>query len=296
MQGGNIGRCASADCLAANLFGPELMGGTLEQQRFTSLHRPDNEKCRSLSLSGASTATCSDSSSPVSDVELSPNRGTFMHVEGIGPVGTFMHVEGIGPVDQRVFRSMQSLPATSNTFVYVDGIGPVKDNIVRPNFQTVPECTSSRVPASPEVVPNVMPDAGARQPAPEVQAAAGMAAPLSFAAAGPAWGSLPDRLAFPGAAYSAAPLGLAVPTSYIPLPLRWESGTEVVIHGLSRSPAFNGLKGVVHALDEQTGRYEILVMSPDGFGHQWAKIKGENLQLFVPPALPLPPPPQAAAR
>lgn len=295
MLGRNPGTDAHAECLAATLFGPELMGGPWEQQKFTNLHSPGNEKCRSSSLSGASTASGDTAtwspgqSSPFSDVELSPNRGTLMHVEGIGPI------------DERVVRSMQSLPATSNTFVYVDGIGPVKHHFVCPRLQLLPECNPSKAAASPEVVGSVMSDAGARRSAPEDKAATVMAAAWRFAGEPPQGCSslLPDHLSLPGAAYSMAsvPPGLAVPAGYSALSHCWEPGTEVVIQGLTRSPTFNGLTGVVHAFDEQSGRYDILLVSPDGFAHQWAKIKGENLQLFIPPALPLPPPPpQAAAR
>jgi hypothetical protein len=55
------------------------------------------------------------------------------------------------------------------------------------------------------------------------------------------------------------------------------AGTEVTIHGLSKSPAFNGLKATVQSLDMETGRYNILLASPVG-GHGTAKVKPENLQ------------------
>lgn len=58
---------------------------------------------------------------------------------------------------------------------------------------------------------------------------------------------------------------------YAPLP-----GTEVVIDGLVKSPAFNGLHGIVQSLDEASGRYNVL-LSPATCGQQWAKIKGANL-------------------
>jgi hypothetical protein len=53
-------------------------------------------------------------------------------------------------------------------------------------------------------------------------------------------------------------------------------GTEVIINGLVKSPAFNGLKGVVQSIDEASGRYNVLLSSPT-CEQQWAKIKGANL-------------------
>merc|ERR1712187_861827 len=64
-------------------------------------------------------------------------------------------------------------------------------------------------------------------------------------------------------------------------------GTEVMIEGLKKSPAFNGLCGVVQSLDEETGRYNILLANPLApGGRQWAKIKMENLRLVLPPPPP----------
>merc|ERR1712066_754340 len=58
------------------------------------------------------------------------------------------------------------------------------------------------------------------------------------------------------------------------------SGTEVVIEGLTRAPAFNGRRGVIQSLDEEIGRYTILLSSPGSSGgRQWAKVKRENLRL-----------------
>jgi len=59
-------------------------------------------------------------------------------------------------------------------------------------------------------------------------------------------------------------------------------GTEVVIEGLLKQPAFNGLSGVVQSLDEETGRYNVLLTSPVS-GRQWTKLKKENLRFRVPP-------------
>jgi hypothetical protein len=67
------------------------------------------------------------------------------------------------------------------------------------------------------------------------------------------------------------------------------SGTEVVIEGLTKAPAFNGRRGVIQSLDESIGRYTILLSSPGSpGGRQWAKVKRENIRLIevAPPAFP----------
>jgi len=58
---------------------------------------------------------------------------------------------------------------------------------------------------------------------------------------------------------------------------RFPVGTCVLIQGLVKFPAFNGQIGVVHALDEATGRYDVMLASPAA-GRQWAKVKYENLR------------------
>lgn len=57
-------------------------------------------------------------------------------------------------------------------------------------------------------------------------------------------------------------------------------GTEVVIVGLSKFPAFNGVRGMLQSLDEQSGRFNILLSSPVG-GHKLAKVKRENIHLLA---------------
>jgi hypothetical protein len=62
-------------------------------------------------------------------------------------------------------------------------------------------------------------------------------------------------------------------------------GAEVVIDGLLKAPAFNGQCGTVQSLDEDTGRYNILLNTPAA-GHKWAKVKRENLQTVLGPPPP----------
>lgn len=61
-------------------------------------------------------------------------------------------------------------------------------------------------------------------------------------------------------------------------------GSHVVIHGLTKCPAFNGLSAIVQHLDEASERYSVLLST-----QQVAKIKAENLQLLAPPAPQQPP-------
>jgi hypothetical protein len=67
-----------------------------------------------------------------------------------------------------------------------------------------------------------------------------------------------------------------VPMTAPPGVFRYPVGSQVVIQGLVKLPTFNGLVGVVHSLDEETGRYDVLLACPSG-GQQWTKVKYENL-------------------
>lgn len=58
-------------------------------------------------------------------------------------------------------------------------------------------------------------------------------------------------------------------------------GALVVVEGLTKLPAFNGLSAVIQAFDEASGRYSIMLVSAD-IGCQQAKIKPENLRLLMP--------------
>lgn len=58
-------------------------------------------------------------------------------------------------------------------------------------------------------------------------------------------------------------------------------GACVVVEGLTKLPAFNGLTAVVQGWDEASGRYDIMLVT--GAGSQQAKIKSENLRLLTSP-------------
>mmetsp|Transcript_46589 Transcript_46589/g.80988 ORF Transcript_46589/g.80988 Transcript_46589/m.80988 type:complete len:162 (+) Transcript_46589:1-486(+) len=67
-----------------------------------------------------------------------------------------------------------------------------------------------------------------------------------------------------------------------------EPGALVVVEGLVKLPAFNGLSGVIQSLDAETGRYSVLLTSPTlPNGQQLAKVKAQNLR----PYNMMPPPP-----
>lgn len=59
-------------------------------------------------------------------------------------------------------------------------------------------------------------------------------------------------------------------------------GALVVVEGLTKLPAFNGLSAVVQGWDEATGRYSIMLVTAAGGLCQQAKVKEENLRLLLP--------------
>jgi PAB1-binding protein PBP1 len=61
-------------------------------------------------------------------------------------------------------------------------------------------------------------------------------------------------------------------------PLSLHPGTQIMIHGLIRAPAFNGRGGIVESFDAESGRYNIRLLDTN----QLAKIKKENLHLIPP--------------
>jgi len=61
-------------------------------------------------------------------------------------------------------------------------------------------------------------------------------------------------------------------------PMEYALGTEVVIDGLIKAPAFNGAVGSVQSWDAGTERYDILLTYATASGHRWAKVKAENLR------------------
>lgn len=101
-----------------------------------------------------------------------------------------------------------------------------------------------------------------------------------------------DRIVIPQAMPRAAqvfnPACIAAPSIQAPMALA--PGTEVVIEGLVKSPAFNGQHGSVQSFDMETGRYNILLAVAGPGHHRWAKVKRDNLQLALPPPPPSAPP------
>jgi len=63
----------------------------------------------------------------------------------------------------------------------------------------------------------------------------------------------------------------------------FEPGTLVVVEGLVKLPAFNGLSAVVQNWDEASGRYNILIVPNSVQGVcQQAKVKETNLRFMLP--------------
>jgi hypothetical protein len=86
---------------------------------------------------------------------------------------------------------------------------------------------------------------------------------------------------------SAAPTLASLPAAVMPPTVaHLTPGTEVVIEGLVKAPAFNGRTGVVQYLDAESGRYTIQLLSASG-GMQVAKVRGENLRLVASSASPV---------
>lgn len=73
--------------------------------------------------------------------------------------------------------------------------------------------------------------------------------------------------------------------------LQFLPGTEVVVEGLVKCPAFNGLCGIVQLFDKESARYSVLLaLSANQSGYQLAQVKGDNLRLST-----VPPPPEQCA-
>ncbi|CAE7725439.1 KCNJ11 [Symbiodinium pilosum] len=94
-----------------------------------------------------------------------------------------------------------------------------------------------------------------------------------------------DRVAGPATPTKSAETATP-PIAEVPETKEFAPGTEVVIEGLQKFPAFNGLRGTIQLLDKATGRYNVQLASSDGLLEQIAKIKGENLRMLVPPPPP----------
>jgi hypothetical protein len=62
----------------------------------------------------------------------------------------------------------------------------------------------------------------------------------------------------------------------------FEPGTLVIVEGLVKLPAFNGLSAVVQNWDEDSGRYSVLVVPSSAEGVcQYAKVKEANLRYML---------------
>lgn len=186
--------------------------------------------------------------------------------------GTYVHIDGVGPVEQHVLSSAKRSPddqQLNNTFIHVEDVGPVDNRNIR-SMPLIPNCA------------NTMGDASTRIPLAPVEAAAGVSVSTCIASA-----PVEANVSVVAAAADEHRMP-ATPPIMTPLaspPQCWAPGTEVVIEGLAKFPAFNGCRGVVRTLDLASGRYDIHLALPVA-GHQRAKVKAENIRMVVSPLLP----------
>merc|ERR1740121_173363 len=98
-----------------------------------------------------------------------------------------------------------------------------------------------------------------------------------------------DQLAANEDVSSAAPAtGIAEESEAPPVDV-FAIGTQVVIQGLTKIPAFNGQSGIVERFDENTERYSVKLTTGGPGIPKYAKVKGANLCVAAPAALSFPP-------
>merc|ERR1712241_1244697 len=68
----------------------------------------------------------------------------------------------------------------------------------------------------------------------------------------------------------------ALPAEAMPADV-FAAGAQVIIHGLTKIPAFNGQSGIVERLDENTGRYSVKLTTGGPGIPKFAKVKADNL-------------------
>lgn len=73
-------------------------------------------------------------------------------------------------------------------------------------------------------------------------------------------------------------------------------GTQVVIQGLTKIPAFNGQSGIIERYDENTERYSVKLTTGGPGIPKYAKVKGANLCVAAPAVLSFSPAAYAAPK
>jgi len=99
----------------------------------------------------------------------------------------------------------------------------------------------------------------------------------------PVGGASPSPLSYSPAAMPNCPPPVAEPAM---LAGQFLAGAQVIVQGLVKLPAWNGLTGVVQSLDVASGRYDVVLADPGtASGWRWVKVKGDNLILQdnIPP-------------
>lgn len=194
------------------------------------------------------TRTGSEKSTTASEVDT-PSTANTSHEVNFGSVfseliqirNTFIHVEVSDCVDQRM---VQSMPHGMFGKCWEEEVQKMKGDAKKTANQAAKQ-TVPREDSQEEVSSVVHSDAGSTRTE-----------------------EAPPRVAVPPPPKQ-APQGFFAP------------GCDVFVEGLTKCPAFNGLSGRVQSLDKQSGRYDVLLISNNGY--QLAKIKGENLRIAVPP-------------
>jgi len=241
---------------------------------------------RSLSTSTASASTSGDASmrtpSKVSCSSKSTDEAPSEHSDVVQVRGTYVHIDGVGLVEQNFLLSTQRLLDNSQEQIigmHMEGVGRAMDRQIYSTPQpTVSQHLLEDAPFA-RLCADTLSDASTRTVLTGRDASARVAlGPIAAAAAAAAQKQAKHAAAGTAAEAHRRPVATLATTYAASPPHCWAPGTEVVIEGLAKFPAFNGSRGVVHCLDSATGRYEIRLSLPVA-GHELAKVKGENIRL-----------------
>mmetsp|Transcript_18156 Transcript_18156/g.31865 ORF Transcript_18156/g.31865 Transcript_18156/m.31865 type:complete len:445 (+) Transcript_18156:79-1413(+) len=181
----------------------------------------------------------------------------------------------------------------AGAFFHVDGVGLMEEGVVRSNPWVLNQAQAPQVPPPPVAAMPPQQPVFSTPPQYTGPYAAQYAAGYAAAAASAPHAAAPHMLNSPMPAapivqpvfsqpvFSTAPPHVR-PNVYA-FPAVLSPGTSVVVEGLTKCPAFNGLPGVIDSFDAANERYDVLLMFQDGSGsRQLAKIKGENLRVTEP--------------
>jgi len=179
----------------------------------------------------------------------------------------------------------------AGAFFHVDGVGLMEEGVVRSNPWVLNQARAPAPAPPPVPMPPQQPVFSTPPPFPHAAPPAYYAppqAPPAQYAAPPAQYAGPYQPQPPMPAAPCAPVFSQPVFSTAPPHARANAfasqalspGTPVVVEGLTKCPAFNGLPGFIDSFDAVNGRYDVLLLLQDGSGsRQLAKIKGDNLRI-----------------